>query len=183
MKPSKKFIKFIDLIIDDIQDELHDYEYFMELYFGYDPKEDSRNYFEMFPEPVLKQMLKTLKEINTSETVYHISQYYYMILHNFIEFKIDVIGDEFRFEGAECYKEYKEFFDFKKMQFKNPYTMEYIENYFYDLDFQTDPKTFFLLTEENKARLGFDEELFGIISGFQPHPDEITPQIVPNPVW
>ena len=49
-----------------------------------------------------------------------------------------------------------------------------VDMYFWDTDFLLDAELFARLSPEEKASLGFNPSVFGVIQGLSPHPDELV---------
>jgi hypothetical protein len=50
---------------------------------------------------------------------------------------------------------------------------DFVRDFFWDLDFLLQPEVMERLSEEDKQRLGFNPETFGVVLGLKPHPKEL----------
>ena len=50
---------------------------------------------------------------------------------------------------------------------------DFVRDFFWDLDFLLEPEVMERVSEKAKERLGFNPELFGVVQGLKPHPQEL----------
>lgn len=107
---------------------------------------------------------KKLKKTYESSSLYRVTDYHYLILNDAIYQCVELHNDEVKCNGPQ---------DIGKVCL-GCIDMGLIEDiYFWDMDFQIPVDDFDRLRSDNKERMSFTPELFGVIHGMKPHGDEI----------
>lgn len=138
------------------------------------PERDFKDHFPLisscFSRDEAKEMVKKLLEAHEdSKNTYHPTDYHFALLYELLEDERGYCG--FLIEDGENGHLPKE--TTKKYK-KTAETLEHIiEVLFWDHDFLITKDEILDLNEQAKDQLGFSPEVFGIIMGMKPHPDEV----------
>ncbi len=121
---------------------------------------ESQN-IEMFTDTQIIEETYRLLMVVRSPKRYMVSEYHWYLLFHIIGGEVDAHNDVW--EDYPRFRWIKEEIDFDLLA----------EAIFWDVDFLTPLATFNNLSKEQKEKTRFDPGLFGVLSGMQPHADEL----------
>lgn len=111
-------------------------------------------------------VLRDLAKYNREPGLWEINDYHYVVIYDTLRYYCDIQNDlaKERGEPILLVNDYRvESLDFD----------EIVEFYFPDIDFLWPEDTLLNLNYNQKKQLGARKELFGVITGLKPHPDEL----------
>lgn len=115
--------------------------------------------------------LARLLEAHRSPKTFLPTPYHFLILYEVLETFVDIRNDTRRdalLDGVEDL-----WAAFGGVAIKDIDFDGLLDAYFIDLDFLFDPKVLNGLTEAGREMLGFKEQVFGVVNGLPPHPEEL----------
>jgi hypothetical protein len=134
------------------------------------------------PDQAHKTLLDLLEKLDASE-LYVPTDYHWLLMYECLQAQIAIFNDE---PGPSVVKRLRTLAtdqDTSYLRLPSWSTRtggvaidfgQFIDAYFWDTDFLTDAQMFSDFTPEAKEQLGFNEEVFGVIQGIAPHPDELV---------
>ena len=126
----------------------------------------------MFSRDALLVEVSSLLSAHSSNKLFGISNYHFLVLYEIIENEVDLHNDYLADGSGGRYK---------NLSMGNIDFDAIVDAYFHDVDFLTPPAVFEKLISEQKAMMGFSEETFGVVQGLKPHPDELVLEEIDAP--
>jgi hypothetical protein len=117
------------------------------------------------PEAAL-DVLDRLLQASKARTLYQLTDYHWLVLHDCLEAFCDLHNDSARDSRSGTHR-------------VGPYAIGRIDfeaildRFFWDTDFLAGPELLELTPEQRREQLGYSDETFGIAAGLAPHPDEL----------
>ena len=108
--------------------------------------------------------------------------YHWLLLYECLHFYIELVNDDPWSDLVERFKALRDVRDAAYLDFPldlqgvegvTVYFEAFLDLYFWDTDFLLDPSTYYGLDAPAKQQLGYRADLFGVLSGLQPHPAEL----------
>jgi hypothetical protein len=109
--------------------------------------------------------------------------YHWLLIYECLHLHIEGLNDDFGPDFVESLKALREARDAPYLRFRRDAQGRaafyidfeaFVEAYFWDTDFLLDPSTFYQLGAPSRQQLGYRADLFGVLSGLLPHPDELV---------
>ena len=111
------------------------------------------------------QTLKKLLQASHDTALYQLTDYHWLLLYEVLLEFSEIFNDEPELVVEE---EWIAQYDIQKIDFH-----EFIDLYFWDIDFMTKPDDVVDMGEEGRKQMGFNREAYGVIQRLAPHPDEL----------
>ena len=119
---------------------------------------------KIFDRPGVLSEVEQLLAAHTSDQLFRPTDYHFLILYDVILIAVDIHNDGIR-TGLESL--------FPNLEIGIIDLDVLLDIYLWDTDFLLPAETLNKLTAEGKNMLGFSKELFGVVQGLRPHPDEL----------
>ena len=119
-----------------------------------------------FTSELAEQTLKDLLRASQDSALYQLTDYHWLLLYEVLERFTEVFNDEpdIVTGGSRLVSKYK----IRKIDFH-----EFIDHYFWDMDFLTNPDYMINLGQKDREGMGFNKEAYGVIQRWPPHPEEL----------
>ena len=113
-------------------------------------------------ETTLKDLLRTSQD----SALYQLTDYHWLLLYEVLKNFTEVFNDEPELvAGEELVARYG---------VKNIDISEFIDLYFWDMDFLADPNDVIMIGEAERKSMGFSPEAYGVIQRWAPHSEELA---------
>lgn len=119
---------------------------------------------KIFSREELLAQLKKLHKAHLSGRIYSLTYYHLLVLHDIISIVVDMHNDLQTPDDDSL---------FSALMIKQIDLDQLFDSYFPDTDFLFSAADFDRLALSDKEALGFSDEIFGIVHGMKPNPDEL----------
>jgi len=126
----------------------------------------------MFSRGGLLKEVVSLLDAHSSEELFSISYYRFLMLHEIIENEVDTNNDYLADGSGGTYK---------GLSLGNIDFGAITDAYFQDTDFPTPPSIFEKIVSDKEVTMGSSEEAFGVIQRLKPHPDGLVMEEIDTP--
>jgi len=138
-----------------------------------DPKGDPGDFAARYPESakcftaaLAEKTLKDLLRASHESALYQLTDYHWLLLYEVLKNFTEVFNDEPELVAGE---ELVATYGMKNIDFS-----EFIDLYFWDTDFLMEPAGVVAIGQESRQSMGFNQEAYGVIQRWAPHPEELA---------
>jgi len=118
-----------------------------------------------FTPELAEHTLKALLRASKDSALYQLTDYHWLLLYEVLWNFTTVFNDE---PELAARKELNTQYGIQEIDF-----FEFIDLYFWDIDFLTNPNDVINMGEESRKVMDFSPEAYGVIQRWAPHPEEL----------
>jgi len=118
-----------------------------------------------FTPALAEQTLKNVLQCSHDSALYQLTDYHWLLLYEVLWKFSEIFNDEPELVAGE---ELVATYGMKNVDFS-----EFIDLYFWDIDFMTKPDDLINMGEVGREVMDFNKEAYGVIQRWPPHPEEL----------